>query len=473
MANIRIKRGTAAQVAAAASSAQLAPAEPYLITDEARLAVGLGASTFIKLVNDDDPRLGGGGTALADIIKPTAMSPAGPNVGAQPMLEASPYYELYGAAQTALQVQLHTADAWTAPLYDSGDKPAATSLLLPAGLLTEGTTYYWRVRYKSARTGAYSDWSDAASFTTAESFGHYIPTPDAISPAVGDPLGGGYYTGIIWQEVTQFATSTAIGTGTKVFTVQDMSTTPLFYEGQQVEVRSRANPATRMAGTVTGAFGTALTVSVSAVYGSGTLTDWSIMARYRIITAPKASGEHAGVATKPASTSYPAACATVTEAHKATAAMVAAGSSSDYPAAWWAHGLSIGGFTDWALPSREIAEMQYRAFKPGASANKLTARDVYNLPSYQTLGSYGDDAAPLEGAAKNTIPAYTGYTESTPAQTTIPAFVGSEKFEATGYWTCTEAVEGFGIYVDFANGAAVKSYKSGKRRARAIRRIPV
>ena len=49
MPSLRIKRGTEAQVIAAAGSSQLAAGEPYLLTDSRELAVGLGVSSFQAL----------------------------------------------------------------------------------------------------------------------------------------------------------------------------------------------------------------------------------------------------------------------------------------------------------------------------------------------------------------------------------------------------------------------------------------
>jgi hypothetical protein len=119
---------------------------------------------------------------------------------------------------------------------------------------------------------------------------NFIATPTATPAAFGDALEGGFYTGLIFNQVTQSTTSTAIGTGEKTFTTTDSA--PLFYSGQTVEVRSRANPSTaRMIGTVTASSGTSLTVNVTSVDGSGTLTDWSVMAKFRVIVAPKSSGE--------------------------------------------------------------------------------------------------------------------------------------------------------------------------------------
>ena len=91
---------------------------------------------------------------------------------------------------------------------------------------------------------------------------------------------------MIWNELVQSATSTTIGTGSKSFSVPNMDSAPIVYAGQQLEVRSRANPANKMVGTVTGATGTNLTINVTSVGGSGTFSDWSVMSRYRVIVAP-------------------------------------------------------------------------------------------------------------------------------------------------------------------------------------------
>ena len=419
---------------------------------------------------------GGGGAAPTDLLAPVNTTPASgaTGIGAQPALVCGPYYELYGAAQAAIQVQLHTANVWTTPLHDSGEKPAATSYLLPAGLLVVGTTYWWRARYKSARAG-WGDWSTPTSFTTAASFGHYVAAPPAISPAVGDPLGGGYYAGQIWNEVTQSATSTTIGTGAKTFTVPDMTTNRLFYEGQQVEVRSRGTPTTKMVGTVTGAFGSSLTVTVTSTSGSGTLIDWSIMAVYRIICAPKAGGEHSGIALKNANTLLPADCETAAEGALATAAMVAADSSTVYPAAWWAKGLSIGGYTDWYVPARDEMYLCYAAFKSGPTANVVQKRADYGMPTFKTRGAYGDVFPSNEGTSLNTVPQRPANTSTVPPITPIAAFAagGSEAFTEADYTTVSDRVEypENAVVVHMGTCAAAINYKSTNRRVRAARRM--
>jgi len=49
MAKIRFKRGTASDLVAAVAADQLLAGEPYLITDEERVSVGLGVDTYIDL----------------------------------------------------------------------------------------------------------------------------------------------------------------------------------------------------------------------------------------------------------------------------------------------------------------------------------------------------------------------------------------------------------------------------------------
>ena len=272
---------------------------------------------------------------------------------------------------------------------------------------------------------------------------NFIATPTA-TPAIGGALEGGFYTGLIWNQVTQSATSTTIGTGSKTFTVtDDMAVTPLFYGGQAVEVRSRANPATnRMIGTITSALGTSLTVNVTSVDGSGTLTDWSIMARFRVIVAPKSSGENTSKQYKNANTDAPPATGTYTEGLKATLAMVADGNSTVYPAAHYCNDLSIGGYSDWYLPARDELELIYRNLKPDTNNNyTVTDRQNSPTPNYTNLGSIGTGGT-SHGLNYNSDPQGVAYTAGSPAQTSAAAFQ-SGGAEAMGfgfitYWSSTE-----------------------------------
>ena len=312
-----------------------------------------------------------------------------------------------------------------------------------------------------------------SSFEPANDF---IATPTATPAAFGDALEGGFYTGLIWNQVTQSATSTAIGTGEKTFTTTDSA--PLFYSGQAIEVRSRANPSTaRMIGTVTGSIGTTLVVNVTSVDGSGTLTDWSVMAKFRVIVAPKSSGQNASLQYKNANTAAPSDTGTLTEGLRATVAMVADGNSTVYPAAHFCNDLSIGGYTDWYFPARDEFELLYRNLRPFVGNNTTaTNRPTGATPDYQNLGSLGDTAN-TQGLNNNSNPQGAAYTSGSPAQTSVAIFQtgGSESLnQAVNYITSTEYNTTTAWYQNTdpstPGGEQLNSSKIGPYYVRAVRR---
>jgi hypothetical protein len=349
-------------------------------TDGSLAKATLTAGSNITITNGDGAITIASSAAAQEVVTPTNVSPAdlATDIGETPTLTGSTYYSLYGKTQKSSQWQVSTDNTFATTDYDSGEVlGVGVTHVVPASNLSVSTTYYWRVRYRDS-DDTYSEYSTPTEFETAASFNDFIATPTA-TPSIGGALEGGFHTGLIWNQVTQSATSTAIGTGSKTFTVTDSA--PLFYSGQAVEVRSRANPATaRMIGTVTGSSGTTLTVNVTSVDGSGTLTDWSVMAKFRVIVAPKSSGEDAGKQYKNAGTAAPAACGTLTEGLKATLAMVADGNSTVYPAAHFCNDLSIGGYTDWYLPARGELELIWRNLKP-VTDNNYTTADRPNSPT--------------------------------------------------------------------------------------------
>ena len=319
---------------------------------------------------------------------------------------------------------------------------------------------------------------DAGVWKEYFSAGSYIPTP-APTPAIGAPFEGGFYSGMIWNELMQSSTSATVGLNmvTKTFTVPDMDSNPMVYVGQALEVRSRANPEIRFRGVVTGAAGTSLEIYVNGTSGGGTFADWSIMARYRVIVAPKAGGENASAAWKNANTAGPAACGTLTEGRKATLAMVAADTSTVYPAAHWCNALTIGGYTDWYLPARDELELLWRNLKPVTDANYTGAdRPAAATPNYTNLGSYGGTEA-THGLNKNSDPAGAAYTGSIPAQTSVAAFRagGTEalEFGAAYYWSSTEYSAPHAwlqVWGSSSPGTQISGNKGNPLRARAVRR---
>lgn len=271
--------------------------------------------------------------------------------------------------------------------------------------------------------------------------GHYIQTPIATPSFFGDPFDGGFYAGMIWNELIQSSTPATIATGRLTLEVSDMGVTPFVYIGQQLEIRSRSNPANNMAGVVVSAKNTTLTVDVATISGSGLLSDWSVMSRYRVIVAPKSSGENVSIALGDGTVGWPAGCATLSEGWRSTLALIAAGNSTVFPAPWWARGLSIAGKTDWYIPARDELEVMQRNLNPSTTLNLSTTRQD-SLINYAVLGAY-DDISTNNGTNRNSNPAGAFYTGSEPQVAAGKNFrTGeSESLEGGRYGTSSGSAE--------------------------------
>lgn len=306
--------------------------------------------------------------------------------------------------------------------------------------------------------------------------GDYIPIPAPTPANFGDPFEGGFYAGLFWNQIAQSNHSKTLATGIQVFTVPNMSVTPIVYQGQLLEIRSRANPSNKFVGTVVHAAGTTLTMDITNAQGSGSFSDWSIMSRFRSIEAPKASGEIASIALKNANTAFPAACQTLTEGWEATLAMVAAGNATEYPAAHAVRALVINGYNDFYIPARDQRELGWRNLKP-ANANNYTLRPTGAAFNYTKDGSYGDVSPGSNGINLNSDPQGGSYTSGDPAQTAAAAFRsgGAEAFEygSVYYWTCSEysaSSAWFQLWHSSAPGHQSNNSKPFEYRLRAVRR---
>jgi hypothetical protein len=135
-----------------------------------------------------------------------------------------------------------------------------------------------------------------------------------------------------------------------------------------------------------------------------------------------------------------------------TAAMVTAG-IDDHPAAQFCVNLSIGGFTDWYLPSRYELDIAYFNLKPTTTANNTSwGINVYSVPRRDSNN-----------------------TAVFPAQTTLTAFnTSAEAFDAGSHWSSTEANAATGWRFSFTDGGQFNSLtfsKTDNFRVRAFRRI--
>ena len=301
-----------------------------------------------------------------------------------------------------------------------------------------------------------------------------MPLPTPTPAAYGDPLEGGFYAGMIWNQLTQSSTSQTKRTGIMAFDIPAGSLVGVTYPGQLLEIRSRANPGNNLVGTVQSTTETQLIMNITSTGGAWSMaSDWSIMARFRIIVAPKASGENAGIRLKNSDSAFPTVCQTITEGWLATNAMYTAGTDYVYPAAHWARSLNIGGRTDWYIQSRDELEVCFRNLKPTTDINTTSSRSTGEF-NYANLGSYNDTAA-THGTNNNSVPPGAAYTTATPGQTTNILFQAgaTESFVSNAsYWTSSEA-RSFGAWLHHTTsfyGFQDVSTKSSYYSTRAVRR---
>ncbi|WP_338571614.1 DUF1566 domain-containing protein [Pseudomonas canadensis] len=112
--------------------------------------------------------------------------------------------------------------------------------------------------------------------------------------------------------------------------------------------------------------------------------------------------------------------------------------------------LNIEGHTDWAIPARDVQELQYRHFKPATEENWENSRNGDN-PHSEPAGQL--------------------YSAEDPLQTLHTAFQegGSEAFRDTWYWSSSQrsAYGAFGMYFDV--GYQYYSDKDFELRVRPVR----
>ncbi|MEE4632285.1 DUF1566 domain-containing protein [Pseudomonas alliivorans] len=113
--------------------------------------------------------------------------------------------------------------------------------------------------------------------------------------------------------------------------------------------------------------------------------------------------------------------------------------------------LNIGGFSDWAIPARDVQELQYRHLKPTTEENWQYARSGDN-PSSLPVGLL--------------------YSEADPAQTNVETFKkgGAEAFCDTWYWSSSQRSANYAFTQGFADGTQFIHAKDSELRVRPVRR---
>ena len=139
---------------------------------------------------------GTGSPNINKVLKPSGFSPKGllptrPE-SETPTLEGNFYYNLSETPHASSQFQVSTSDTDFEEniVYDSGVISATRKHTVPEGVLTEQTTFFFRLRYIDT-DGVESEFSDPVEFSTDLFF-------DYADPAnIGVEINGGFLVGVI------------------------------------------------------------------------------------------------------------------------------------------------------------------------------------------------------------------------------------------------------------------------------------
>ena len=151
---------------------------------------------------------------------------------------------------------------------------------------------------------------------------------------------------------------------------------------------------------------------------------------YALVVAPKASGESLSKQWK-TSNDTTAGTLSVNDGLSNSNAM----NNASHPAAQFCRALTIGGYSDWYLPSRDELEIVYRNCKPDSTANTVYGSRITNFGAgYNGVDSNGS------GYNANSLPVGAAYTGSNPTTSVSAAYVtgGAEAFSLAYYWSSTE-----------------------------------
>jgi hypothetical protein len=326
--------------------------------------------------------------------------------------------------------------AWSA----EGDTADKTSITVPSGTLSSLSSYVARVKYTGNMYGT-SAWSTWDGFTTGN---EGVNTPTIISPANSSSVSTSTLT-LTGSTFSAYGTTdTHASTNWELWSV---ATTPVLlwsYELDTVNLTSITVPSSYL---TDGVSYQARIQYTGAAAGSSEWSAWDVFtmawpvgptvigeswgggyfmgnvtvgaANMAIILAPKTSGEHSGEILYTSNGPSPSGAYSTTDSVADTAAWASLGAGS--PAAIFVSALTIGGYSDWQIPSSAVWDLVTANANPTTTTSALYitgGQEVIENAWYWSSTAYDDIST--NSVYVNAVPAVAAHT--IPATAAIPSY---------------------------------------------------
>ena len=181
------------------------------------------------------------------------------------------------------------------------------------------------------------------------------------------------------------------------------------------------------------------------------------VATHRLIVAPKSSGQSSSTLKMHSTLTSPSVTTSLYDGETNTSNWVTFGNS---PACSYAAALSIGGYSDWYIPSRYEMQVVYYHLKPTVQSNVTNrGENPYAVPTLLT----------------SNIGYTLNYSTTEPPRTSVSDFQSgsTEAFDTNTYWCSSLGGGGRPHRHSFVNGTVGQSDATDLNYVRAIRKVAI
>lgn len=326
--------------------------------------------------------------------------------------------------------------------YDDYDSKANTTALLAAN--SPAATYV-----RGLNTGTFTDWQLPSRGVLAQMANNLSPISAAVTAAFKTGGAEAFSSLPYWS-------STVVNDGSTAYR-ENLATNATDSATRTSLALTRA---IRLVDVSTLVSEPALGSAYQGGFYAGRIMEDGVL--YELIVAPKATGE-----TSLMMDTSSVIFTRVTSEYDGSSNTKLYGTSTGTAAALkYAIASTIGGFTDWYVPSVQELDVLYRAFKPGTDANTTGTRAALDSakPDLNDQMGYNPFARPSGDA----------YTTTAPAQSGAAAYQtgGAEAFSRALYWSSTyNSINP--MTQSFINGAQAPTTKNTAQLLRLVRKVKV